>query len=374
MAIYIPNDPPTAVVRKFVAASASDKLLGGMILKEDISQSDIDDRTTHVTQCSFANMHARTYIVDPRSHNAEDGDEITVWPVDDKMLCGLEVRTDEGDVTAGMYFGCKPNSYYATIDAVMDGKPVAKALAAGTQAANGSVSVRCNVGPHTEFTDYADTVQKIDINGQTFIKDQWLQTKVDGGSDAAEVFDYTGTTDGLVITTNDASGDHQAFQHRGLAISVASGKNAYAVFGGVKVSDVSESNVILGFAVYGANSNDWYAANSAAGPDDAMMFRLDNDGNLDVRVAKNATQTSSNEDTGVDWADGEVYDLHVAKLGSSVYFWTQKAGDAAPTLQATYTANIPDDVTLTLGGQHETANAAAETISIKTIFACGSAA
>lgn len=375
MSIYIPDDPAAAVTRIFVAASASDTLLGGMVLKEDVSQSAVIDRATKVTQCNFANLHARTYIVDPRSSGAEDGDEITCWPVDDMLLPGLQVRTDEPTVSAGDFFGCKVSSYYATVGAVMDGKPFAKALAAGTIGSAASFAVQCNVGPHSYFkVDYEAAMQVLDVRGPTFIKDQWLVTKVDGGGDAAEVFDYAGTTAGLLVTTNDASADHVQFQHRGLTISVASGKNAYAVFKSVVIADGANSNMILGFAPYGSNSNDWYAANSAAGPDDAIMFRMDNDNNLDIRVAKNATSTASTAAAVFSWTNGDTYDLHVAKLGSQVKFWYRKSTETTPTLAATYTANIPDDVTLTIGGQHETANTAAETISIKSIFAVGASA
>lgn len=373
MSLYIPLDETAAVKRIFVAASASDSVEGGMVLKEDVSQATIQDRATKVTQCNFANINGRTYIVDERSAGALDGEEITCWPVDDMVLPGLPVRSDEA-VASGDYLGCKVSSYYATVGAVMDGKPFAQALEAGTPGSNGSAAVECNVGPVSAFPGYSQAVQVLDINGQTFVKDQFLITKVDGGADGAEVMDYTGTTDGFVITTNDASADHQAFQHRGLTISVASGKNAYAVFRGVKIADGANSNVILGFAPYGSNSNDWYAANSAAGPDDAIMFRLDNDNALDIRVAKNATSTNSTATGVFTWANGDTYDLHVAKLGTQVKFWYRKSTESTPTLAATYTANIPDDVTLTLGGQHETANAAAETISIKSMFVAGSAA
>lgn len=373
MPLYIPLDETASTKRIFVAATSTDTVEGGMVLKEDVSQSTIQDRATKVTQCDFDNINARTYIVDARSAGAGDGEEIVVWPVDDMLLGGLEVRSDE-TVASGDYLGCKVGSYYATVGAVMDGKPFAQALEAGTPGSGGSAAVECNVGPYSEFADgYATSHQKMITDGTNFDADQYLLTVVDGGTDNAHVFGFAGT--GLwLVTTNDASGDNVNFEHKGIALSLASTKNAYVKFEGVTIADVSESNVILGLAPYGSNSSDWYAANSAAGPDDFIGWRLDNDGNLDTRMAKNATQTNSNGDTGVDWADGETYDLHFAKLGSSVYFWHKKSTASSPTLIDTYTANIPDDVTLTVGGQHETANAAAETISFKRLVTIGARA
>lgn len=178
----------------------------------------------------------------------------------------------------------------------------------------------------------------------------WTETTIDDTPDSAEVYAITDEIGGvLLLTTNDTENDGNQIQKIGESFKLAAGKDLWFETR-VKVDDATQIDLLVGLALTDATL--------LAGVDDGVYFRKDDgDVNIDCVTEKDGTETE--QDTGIDLADGVYVNLAFFCRGvSQVDFFVNNV-----KVKSSIT-NIPDDEELTVSFAVLTGEAAARSLSI----------
>lgn len=123
----------------------------------------------------------------------------------------------------------------------------------------------------------------------------WLKTSIDTDTDQADVAKIAtdiGPGGWLQLKVNNNASDVENLQARGECFRILPG---YDIYWGTRffIDDISEAQVMIGLC---ATDTTLYA-----GTNDALSFRIDNDGNLDYDIEDDTNETTA--DTGIDLVD-----------------------------------------------------------------------
>lgn len=188
-----------------------------------------------------------------------------------------------------------------------------------------------------------------------FTAADWTITRIDGGTDSAQVNALTNADGGvLLVTTNDADDDQESFQKVGESFKFESGKDL--IFKArLKLSDATQSDMTIGLQI---------TDTTPLAVSDGVFFQKDDgDANLDLHIVKNSTATdvtaisTLEDDTYVEV--GFVYDSRKDEI--RYYVDGTMKGTAVTT-------NLVDDEELTVSFSVKAGTTAAKSLYIDYIL------
>lgn len=226
-------------------------------------------------------------------------------------------------------------------------------MSAPTRFTNGVSSSKTGVFKNFPFlnpTEYTTYFNDFLI----YTSGDWNITKVDGGTDGAEVLSIANKAGGfLTVTTNDADNDAQTLQLKGESFKFVSGKKAFFETR-FNLVDATQSDALIGLVITDTTP----LANS----DGVYFLKTDGAATVDFLVNKNSTATT--ESAVATLSDNTNVKLGFYFNGTDLYVFVDGVQIASVA-----TTNLPDDEDLTVTMHIQAGEAAAKTINVDYVLA-----